>query len=144
MRHFCAVEPIAAQPEKKPRISPLQLRSPVARPRFSLSSHPATVSFPPGYTLFSFFPPLRAGTMSGIRGAQTPLKEPRLWELACSGKRRGLRCVYVEPAFPTNPCSSSATGHHPIWTSDSCHFHPFARCLHLDHVAGFAYGVVRF
>lgn len=39
---------------------------------------------------FRFFPPPQWAPL-----AQTPLKEPRLWELACSGKRGGLRCVYA-------------------------------------------------
>lgn len=64
---------------------------------------------------FRFFPPPQ---WAPLAGAQTPLKEPRLWELACSGKRGGLRCVYAEASFPAHPLFRDwppARGpHHPL------------------------------
>lgn len=64
---------------------------------------------------FRFFPPPQ---WAPLAGAQTPLKEPRLWELACSGKRGELRCVYAEASFPAHPLFRDwppARGpHHPL------------------------------
>lgn len=75
-----------------------------------------------------------------------PLKEPRLRELACSpGKRSGLRCVYVEPAFPAHPPLLLHDWPPCKWRRLPSHFRPFppvrAHGLHLGHVARFAYGV---
>lgn len=78
-----------------------------------------------------------------------PLKEPRLRELACSpGKRSGLRCVYVEPAFLTHPPLLLRDWPLCKWRGPPSHFRPFppirAQGFHLGHVTRFAYGVSAF